>query len=152
MNSVNPREPTFLTSGRKIENLIGGALKCNLHSLKINSWESTFTSTSSELKKHSEKNSLCLFTRGLALPSESVSQNINPWRRTLIEKIPSVGSFISSLVFSPFQKIYLLLFLAALGLCCCAWAFSSCGEQGLLFIAVRGLLIAVASFVVEHGL
>ena len=37
------------------------------------------------------------------------------------------------------------------GLCCCAWAFSSCGEQGLLFV-VRVLLIAVASLVVEHGL
>ena len=33
-----------------------------------------------------------------------------------------------------------------------AQAFSSCGEQGLLFIVVRGLLIAVASLVVEHGL
>ena len=31
-------------------------------------------------------------------------------------------------------------------------AFSSCGEWGLLFIAVRGLLIAVASLVAEHGL
>ena len=28
-------------------------------------------------------------------------------------------------------------------LCCCAWAFSSC-EWGLLFVAVPGLLIAVA--------
>ncbi len=28
----------------------------------------------------------------------------------------------------------------------------SCGERGLLFIAVRGLLIAVASLVAEHGL
>ena len=44
------------------------------------------------------------------------------------------------------------LFLAALGLCCCAWAFSSCGEQWLLFIAVRGLLIVVASLVVEYRL
>ena len=44
------------------------------------------------------------------------------------------------------------LFLAALGLCCCAQAFSSCGEQGLLFVAVRGLLIAVASLIAEHGL
>ena len=51
--------------------------------------------------------------------------------------------------------------MAALGLCCCAWAFFSCGKQGLLFIAVRGLLIAVASLealgmwvsvVVAHGL
>ena len=42
--------------------------------------------------------------------------------------------------------IYLfILSLAALGLCCCAWAFSSCGEWGLLFVAVHGLLIVVAS-------
>ena len=32
------------------------------------------------------------------------------------------------------------------------WAFSSCGERGLLFVAVRVLLIAVASLVAEHGL
>ena len=44
------------------------------------------------------------------------------------------------------------LFLAVLGLCCCVWAFSSCSEQGLLFVVVRGLLIAVASLVVEHEL
>ena len=44
------------------------------------------------------------------------------------------------------------LFLAALGLCCCTPAFSSCSEQGLLFIAVRRLLIEVASLVAEHGL
>ena len=43
-------------------------------------------------------------------------------------------------------------FLVALGLHCCAPAFSSCGERGLLFIAVRGLLTAVASLVVDHGL
>ena len=42
--------------------------------------------------------------------------------------------------------------MAALGLRCCVWAFSSCSGWGLLFVAVRGLLIAVASFVVEHGL
>ena len=42
--------------------------------------------------------------------------------------------------------------MAVLGLCCCAQAFSSCSEGGLIFVAVRGLLIAVASLVVEHGL
>ena len=31
-------------------------------------------------------------------------------------------------------------------------AFSSCGERGLLFVAVWGLLIAVASLVAEHRL
>ena len=39
-----------------------------------------------------------------------------------------------------------------LGLPCCVQALSSCGEQGLLFVAVRRLLIAVASLVVEHRL
>ena len=42
------------------------------------------------------------------------------------------------------------LFLAALGLCYCMQAFSSCRERGLLFIAVHGLLTAVASLVAEH--
>ena len=36
---------------------------------------------------------------------------------------------------------FVLLFLAALGLHCCAGAFSSCGEAGLLFVAVRGFLL-----------
>ena len=51
-----------------------------------------------------------------------------------------------------FSFIYFYLFLAALGLGCCAWAFSSFGERGLLFIAVHGLLIAMASLVTEHRL
>ena len=42
-------------------------------------------------------------------------------------------------------------FLAALGLLCCTRDFSSCSERGLLFIAVFGLLIAVASLV-EQGI
>ena len=37
--------------------------------------------------------------------------------------------------------------MAALGLRCHARAFSSCGKRGLLFVAMRGLLIAVASLV-----
>ena len=61
---------------------------------------------------------------------------------------------INYIFLSYFLKINLLiyLFLAALGLRCCAWAFSSCGERGLLFVVVRGLLIAVASLVAEHRL
>ena len=42
--------------------------------------------------------------------------------------------------------------MAALGLHCCAPAFSSCSEWGLLFVAVHKFLIAVASLVAEHGL
>ena len=48
--------------------------------------------------------------------------------------------------------IYFFFFLAALGLHCCTQAFSSCGKRGILFIAVRGLLIVVASLVAEHRL
>ena len=51
-----------------------------------------------------------------------------------------------------FFNLFIYLFLAVLGLCCCAQAFSSCGEQGLLFVAVHGFLIAVASLVSEYGL
>ena len=45
-----------------------------------------------------------------------------------------------------------LFILAALGLRCCSQAFCSFGEQGLLFVAVCGVLIVVASLAVEHGL
>ena len=56
-------------------------------------------------------------------------------------------------VFFFFKFIYFIyLFLAALVLHCCVRAFSSCGKWGLLFVAVRGLLIAAASLVAEHGL
>ena len=69
-----------------------------------------------------------------------------------------------------FNKLYFLLvnwfilFLAVLGLHCHTWAFSSCGERGLLFIALHWLLTALisccgkqalgtqASVVVRHGL
>ena len=55
-----------------------------------------------------------------------------------------------------FFLIYLLfiyyLFLAVLGLCFCARAFSSCGKQGPLFIAMHGPLTIAASLVAEHRL
>ena len=44
------------------------------------------------------------------------------------------------------------LFLAVLGLPCCTRAFSSCSEQGLLFIVIHGLRVAAASLVAGHGL
>ena len=58
------------------------------------------------------------------------------------------GRHFIFIIFSFYKCIY--LFLSVLGLCCCTRAFSSCGERGLLFVAVRGLLIAVASLVAEH--
>ena len=54
-----------------------------------------------------------------------------------------------------FLKIFIYLFIY-FWLCWVVIAVrglsSSCGEQGLLFIAVHGLLIAVASLVAEHRL
>ena len=41
--------------------------------------------------------------------------------------------------------------MAVLGLHCCAQVFSSCGEWGLLSAVVHGLLIMVASLIVERG-
>ena len=51
-----------------------------------------------------------------------------------------------------FFFLFIYLVLAVLGLHCCAWAFSSCGKRGLLFVVVRRLLTAVASLVAEHRL
>ena len=48
--------------------------------------------------------------------------------------------------------LFIYLFMAVLGLRFCARAFSSCGEQGPLFIAVRGPLTIAASLVAEHRL
>ena len=42
--------------------------------------------------------------------------------------------------------------MAVLGLCFCARAFPSCGEQGPLLIAVRWPLTVAASLVAEHRL
>ena len=73
----------------------------------------------------------------------------------------SIMSSVNSESFTSFQTCILLiftlylfiyLFLAALGLRFCAWAFSICSEWGPLFIAVHGLLTGVASLVAEHGL
>ena len=61
------------------------------------------------------------------------------------------GILFFSVIF-PSLFIYLFIYLAALGLCCCARAFTSCGKQGLLFVAVCRLLIAVASLAAEHRL
>ena len=70
---------------------------------------------------------------------------LEEWLCLLIQQVIMAYSFF----FSFFFFFYLWLhwvFIAACGL------FSSCGELGLLFVAVRGLLTVVASLVVEHGL
>ena len=58
----------------------------------------------------------------------------------------------NSIVFKFFLNFYLLYFWLCWVFIAVCGLFSDCGERGLLFVAVRGLLIAVASLVVEHGL
>ena len=68
-----------------------------------------------------------------------------------LSMVLAVGVRLTFFFLILFIYLFIYLFLAALGLVA-VWAFSSCSKQGLLFIAVHGLLIAVASLVVEHRL
>ena len=64
-----------------------------------------------------------------------------------------VHSFIRSfLIFIYFFINLFIYLLAVLVLPAARGLFSSCRERGLLFVAVRGLITAVASLVAEHGL
>ena len=66
-------------------------------------------------------------------------------------QLKRLGTHMHAL-FYPCSRIFKnQFFLVAVGLHWCAPAFSS-GEQGLLLVAVHGLLLAVASLVVEHRL
>ena len=47
--------------------------------------------------------------------------------------------------------LFIYLFLAALGLCCYMWAFSSCVSRDYSPVAVCEPLIAVASFFAKDG-
>ena len=89
---------------------------------------------------------------GKAKQECEAKQNEKPFVAVLDARGGSVydwGVFLSCF---KFINLLINLFMAALGLRCCVRAFSSCGEQGLLFVAVHGLLIVVASLVAEHGL
>ena len=76
-----------------------------------------------------------------------------------LERLGTLMASVLSRLSRPPHRLMLLsfktflfsqLFLAALGLHCCVWASSSCHQQWLLFVPVRGLLIVVASLVAEH--
>ena len=70
----------------------------------------------------------------------------------LSEQIACTKKILVAMIVAIIIFLKLINLLAALGLHCCAQALSSCGMRGLLFVAVCGLLIAVASLVAEHGL
>ena len=90
----------------------------------------------------------------------NVEKHDGKYVKTLTVSVSLGGKIINQLrlllqtfqYFSFFFCKFIYIFWAVLGLRCCVRAFSSCVEWGLLFIAVRGLLIAVASLVAEHGL
>ena len=93
---------------------------------------------------------------GFSLPM-IITVTPGPWR-TLVAG-PFCSIVVCSHLFSScsnffffFFKLIIYLFMAVLGLCFCARAFSSCGKRGPLFIAVRGPLTIAASPVAEHRL
>ena len=67
-----------------------------------------------------------------------------------IENSYSLGLISDTKTYWQLSLTHNFFFLAALGLRCCTWAFSSCSEQGLFFVAGHGLLIAVVPLVAEH--
>ena len=72
-------------------------------------------------------------------------------------EVPYMCFYALSFMYIDFFKkfilfIYLFIYLAVLGLHFCARAFSSCSEQGPLFIAVHRPLTVAASLVGEHRL
>ena len=70
----------------------------------------------------------------------------------LLSPLSMSGMFSLSQIEFPFLKISYLFIYGCPGSSSLCWAFSRCSEQGLHFVVVHGLLIAVASPVAEHGL
>ena len=120
----------------------------------------TDTSNSTRPKQSTSSSShACAISRVPITVNEIITYPVVPAKSLGFIFSSSLSSLhIQCLVILPPDVSFLLInlfiysFLAALGLRCCTRAFSSCGERGLLFVAVHGLLIAVASLVAEHGL
>ena len=108
--------------------------------------------------KNKEQKNVCICTR----VHTHTSIKEGAWFLTRSKHRFDKGLFLSSKYIYCSSKLWLIyiyiyiffftLFMAVLGLCFCARAFSSCGERGTLFIAVRGPLTIAASLVAEHRL
>ena len=87
-------------------------------------------------------------------PSDDPYSGLLPpgWEAALLLKEPGSNLYYIFVCLFVFVCFVVVVVLAALGLRCCVWAFSCCGEQGLLFVVVRGLLNVVDSLVAEHRL
>ena len=94
------------------------------------------------------------------MPLQSIEQSslcypVGPYQLSLffLKKVIFLWLlFFSFFFFKELLYLSIYLFLAVLGLCFCARAFSSCGKRGPLFITVHGPLTTVASLVAEHRL
>ena len=60
--------------------------------------------------------------------------------------------YVVKFIYLFFKDLFIYLFMWWCWVFIAACAFSSCGKWVLLFVVVHGLLIAVTSLVVEHGL
>ena len=69
-------------------------------------------------------------------------------------KLVNIGQFSSCTISCGNIQMFkrTIYFLVVLSLHCFLRAFSTCGKQGLLFVAVHGLLIVTSSLAVEHRL
>ena len=91
-------------------------------------------------------------------PPAVEARSLNHWTTREVQKsliyyfFLNRNPFFKKFIYFIFIYLFIFLILAVLGLRFCARAFSSCGEWGPLFIAVRGPLTIAASLVAEHRL
>ena len=83
--------------------------------------------------------------------SAAVHEVAKSWTRLVNSTTTKQVAHILGLFHFLSLSIFIYLFLAFLDLHCFAHAFSSCGERGLLFLVVWGLLIAVVSLLRSTG-
>ena len=77
-------------------------------------------------------------TQEIKNPQRSLSSH-PPIKPVIIYMCVCVCVCICFIIFlNKFIYLFIYYFLAALGLCCCVRAFSSCSERGLLFVMVTG--------------
>ena len=140
------RESVNLTGGHQNLNLLFKMPTHLLSSQRLEPKPATLNSPSSmlysQLASHHEMHVLLLSAQA------SLCYIICYWENN----ISSSPFFLFLFWVFFFFNNFIYLFLTMLGLCCCAWAFSSVVSGDYSLVAVQGFFIIVASLVVEHGL